>query len=292
MKNSLFLVLTCYCEKNIKSPWYISFNNNKTNNESNTGIGNILFQLSSSLYYAYLNNANLYVPSLNTLLDIEGLDKKKTIFRNIETKKNEFYDENKIIKLRGNKFYIHSLKFYNNMHIKNYLENIKNFHDFKHEIINYFKPEKTDINYLINKYPILKNKNNLFSLHVRRGKDYNKLFNKNNLKYLENKTFKMLNFMLNKTNIKNCFVLTNDKTYCNKILNNNKKYKNITFFYSNERDFYDIWIISLIKNNIVSNSTLAWWGSYLNINKDKFILYTKYKSPFQYIFNPDWKIID
>ena len=102
---------------------------------------------------------------------------------------------------------------------------------------------------------------------MRRGKDYNKLFNKNNLKYLENKTFKMLNFMLNKTNIKNCFVLTNDKTYCNKILNNNKKYKNITFFYSNERDFYDIWIISLIKNNIVSNSTLAWWGSYLNINE-------------------------
>jgi hypothetical protein len=89
--------------------------------------------------------------------------------------------------------------------------------------------------------------------------------------------------------INNIFVLTNDKEYCHKIFNSNNKYKYINFYYSNERDYVDIWIISLIRNNIVSSSTLSWWGSYLNNNENKFIISHKQLIS---VFYPNWNYIN
>ena len=94
--------------------------------------------------------------------------------------------------------------------------------------------------------------------------------------------------MIKEYNINNFFVLTNDKRHCYTILNNNIKYKNINFYYSNERDFYDIWLISLIKYNIVSGSTLSWWGSYLNEHVDKYIVGHNNLGTRR---NPEWKFI-
>lgn len=276
-EKNVFLTLTHYSINEIKSPWYIS-SKDLSNNliEHNTGIGNILFQIASALNFAHIHNAKLYVPSLNTYLQNENLEKNKTIFRYINTEITENYDENKIIKFPGNKKYIYHIKFFNNIHIENYFENVDNFDSFKENILNFFRPNKLDIQYLTNNYNILNNKNNLCSIHVRRGRDYCKIFNKKTLNYIDNITFKMIDYMIENKKITNFFVLTNDKKHCKQIFNENKKYSNINFYYSNERDFYDIWIISIIKNNIVSCSTLSWWGSYLNINKDKYIIYTKY----------------
>lgn len=291
-KNNIFLKLSCYSITEVTSPWAI--HSEKKNDEyqsHNTGIGNMLFQLASGLAYALKNNATLHVPCLNTYFKYEKLNKKDTIFKNINTELLDGYNEEKLIgcSYDHRRFNIHNILFYNNINLSDYFENIDNFHEHKKLIINYFKPTEKDVNYLINKYPIIKN-NNLASIHIRRGKDYEKIYNLNKLNEFDNNTFKLLDHMIINKNITNYFVLTNDKNHCNNILDSNPKYKNINFYYSNEIDFFDCWIISLIKNNINSFSTLSWWGAYLNQHKDKYVIYRK-NTHRGALKNPGWKCI-
>lgn len=291
-KSCVFLKLSCYSINGVTSPWGIF--SEKINNEylpHNTGIGNMLFQIASGLVYALKNNATLYVPGLNTYFKYTKLNKKDTIFRNINTELLDGYDEEKLIEpVKSQRtFNIHNIPFYNNINLSDYFENFENFDENRELIINYFKPTQKDIDYLIHKYPIIKN-NNLASIHIRRGKDYEKMYNLNTLNEFDNNTFKLLDHMITNKNITNYFVLTNDKNHCKKILDNNPKYKNIHFYYSNERDFFDSWIMSLIKNNINSFSTLSWWGAYLNEHKDKYVIYRK-DTIRRELKNPGWKCI-
>lgn len=273
--NNVFLKLSCYGISEVTSNWAIHSEKYLDNYlPHNTGLGNMLFQISSALSYAIKHNATLYVPGLNTYFEKEKLNKEETIFKDINTELIDGYNEQKLIHCSYDhrKFNIHNIPFNNNMNLSDYFENIDNFDDNRELIINYFRPTRKDVNYLINKYPIIKNEN-LASIHIRRGKDYEKIYNLDKLNRFDNDTFKLLDHMISSKKITNYFVLTNDKNHCNKILNNNPKYKNINFYYSNERDFFDCWIISLIKNNINSYSTLSWWGAYLNENKDKYVIY-------------------
>jgi hypothetical protein len=264
--NNLFLTLSCYNSEMPISGWYVT--------GKNTGMGNMLFQVASSLIFAYVNNAILYVPALNTYLKCENINKEDSIFRKINTQKTINFDEVKnLYHIPGNMEYIHDHKFINNMVLSNYFENYNNFDGYKNIILDYFRPSDNDIKYILNKYPNIKD-DNICSIHVRRGIDHLTLYGDNFAKQVESEYHKLLNHMIIKKNISNIFVFTDNKEYCKKIFDDNKIYKNINFVYSDEKDYIDIWMISLIKNNILSKSTLAWWGSYLNENKDKYILYS------------------
>ena len=108
---------------------------------------------------------------------------------------------------------IHKIIFFNNMHIKSYFINLNNFDSYKNIIFKYFQPNKEEKEYLFKKYPILlKEKNNLCSIHVRKGPDYNIYFKKH-LKFFEKKYFLLLNHMIKTKKINNYFILTNDKKY-------------------------------------------------------------------------------
>ncbi len=274
MVKTLFLCLSCYSIYGIKSEWYIKGENN--------GIGNILFQVASGLYYSYKNNAQLFVPALNKYFELENIKKEESIFKKINTDLEEGYSEINMKNL--NSEYIFDYQFQDKLILCNYFEKIENFHPYREKILDYFRIDEKEKIYLFDKYPIL-NESNLSSIHIRRGKDYVKMYSKEKLDELEKIYFNMIDYIIENKNISNFFVLTNDKEYCYDIFNKNSKYSNINFFYSNEKDYFDIWIISLIKINIVSSSTFSWWGSYLNENPDKFIIT---HNSINRIYNPDW----
>jgi len=278
--NVVYITLSCYSVDNIRSPYYIK--------GMNTGLGNMLFQVASGLYFAYKNDAILCVPSLNKYFELENLSKENTIFRNIITEKDSDYNEHTLIISNENSMKnIFEYTFFNKMILQGYFENINNFNEYRNTLLDYFRPNQHEKEYLYNKYPIIKNHENLSSIHIRKGPDYDQIFSKETLDIMINYYREMIDYMIENKNIKNFFVVTNDKNYSMNIFNH-EKYKNITLYYSEERDFYDVWLISLIKNNIVSQSTLAWWGSYLNECENRFILsHTKMGK----IPNPEWLYI-
>lgn len=285
MSNSIFISLTHYSVNNEAYPWY------KPN--KHTGIGNMLFQIASCLSYAIKHNKTLYVPGLETYLKLENLQKDKTIFRHIKTDHLSEYLHiiNNHVKLSGeeNREYILDILPYDNMNFSGYFENYRNLIPYRRNILEYFQPNPSDIEYIREKYPYISEKN-VCSIHVRLGSDYFEIPSlRDQLSEFQKGYIKCVEHMIETKKIDKFIVLTDNKEYCQYIFNQNPKYEGIEFIYSDEKDYVDIWTISLIKNNIVSMSTLAWWGSYLNNNPDKYIICYKTNRPD--LHYPGWNVI-
>lgn len=280
-----YLELTHYSNSRAKSCFYIK--------NKDTGVGNMLFQIASSISFCIKNNTPLYVIGLNTFLRLEDLKKEETIFRNINNTEFSIEISNFIDLCNiSNKLIYDCLKYSDNMCISGYLENYKNFDEYRDLILTNFSPIKEDKEYLVQKYPLILN-DDITSLHIRCGPIYRRNYKITSDNILNNELtllyYKGLDEMIKIKNINYVLLCTDDVEYCIEILCKNEKYKNIQFIFSNERDYVDIWLMSLIKNNIISFSTLSWWGSYLNLNEDKTIISCKeFRQDLHY---PNWIII-
>jgi hypothetical protein len=280
-----YLELTHYSNSGAKSCFYIK--------NKDTGVGNMLFQIASATAFSIKNKIPVYIIGLNTFLRLEELKKENTIFRYINIKEYTINISKTIdLSTRYRDIIYDYLTYSNNMCVISYFENYKNFDEYRDIILAKFSPIKEDKDYLINKYPFILN-DDTTSLHIRCGPIYrrnykitNENINNNELTLLYHKG---LDKMLKIKNINYVLLCTDDVEYCIEILCKNEKYKNIKFIFSDERDYVDVWLMSLIKNNIVSFSTLSWWGSYLNSNQNKTVICCKeFRKDIHY---PGWIII-
>lgn len=231
------------------------------------GLGNLLFQIVATYYYAKLNNCtpifcvsknNNRRPSICKYRLFDNLTKYSLQNELLFINKNEinFFDvdinideKNQNIKLCG---LFHDKKYISD--ILQYVTDILNFEDFSHIYIDQYKLSHTS---------------NLVSVHVRRT-DYLKC----NIYQILNKDYyqeAMSKFDINNTLF---LIFSDDIEWCKK----SDYFSNIhnkLFVESKMSDEEELYLMSKCDHNIIANSTFSLWGHYLNQNPNKKIVLPK-----------------
>ena len=239
------------------------------------GLGNMMFQIAACLSFAkdnntesifpnlkmhlhYLNEEKEYNPNINYTQEYNALNifkNLKCLKRNDSLKVYEFPFNYKNVKLESSDAIINGFfqteKYF--IHNETYIRKIFQIDEFVlHKINEKYKE-------------ILKYKETT-SIHIRRG-DYLKLKKHHpslSLDYFRNA------IDLTKQNTDKYIIFSDDIEWCKTKFQGNK-----FIFIENERDYIELYLMSLCKNNIISNSSFSWWGAWLNPNERKIIISPK-----------------
>lgn len=219
------------------------------------GLGNYLFQIASGYSLAIDNNVDFRV-DLTRIRQVHSHWDTYTsnIFRKITTESS--------LPITGVYRYesltYKAVPYQPNVLIDGYYQSDKYFINNKDIILDLFKIDDETLGYLTDKYPDIVNSENTCSLHVRRG-DFLTIpfYNKISMDYYNQAIDEI-------GRDKHFVVFSDDIAWCKE----NFKDLNVTFIEGN-KDYQDLYLMSLCKNNITANSTFSWWGSYLNMNPNK-----------------------
>lgn len=256
----------------------ISANWSPSLNKDNTGLGNVLFQIFTayglSKKYNYIFN-NTDLNNLLVKLEKWNLNHKLTIYRNLITESVNLHNFIKLSERNG----MYAL--YDN-NINNIISNFPNmnycisgyfqshlyFDEYRSEIIKLIQPDNDSLNYIKTNYSHLFDKDVVnISLHIRNKWGFNITYNMNFF-------YEAINYI--KKNINSTNIIIN--VFSDDILNIEKKFNytdNKIIFYKDNFDYIDLWCMSLCDHNILSHSTLSWWGAYINETPNKLVIYAK-----------------
>tara|TARA_B100000424_G_scaffold57824_2_gene41876 strand:- start:1041 stop:1985 length:945 start_codon:yes stop_codon:yes gene_type:complete len=258
--------------------------------KTNSGLGNALFQIFSSYGLSRTYNHELNLSNLLKLLvklKKWNLNHDKTIYRNLKS----FFiaaPTNNLINLREN-YYLYSLYDTNlvstlSLHknyvitLVGYLQSHMYFDKYYDEICDLLKPDENSLEIIKNKYSHLFDKEVInITSHFRVNWGCNIKYDTEFIYF-----FDALNFIIEKCEDKDiCInIFSDDITTIkknNKLIHDKLESlysKNIKIVYfENNVDYIDLWCMTLCHHNILSNSTLSWWGAYLNKNSNKIVTY-------------------
>lgn len=222
------------------------------------GLGNQMFQIAKSLSEGYENNIEVFFRP-TSYIPMHGNQPSKylnNIFRNVVFKNIDVSTER--ISEQTWEYKKIDVMYFKPVEYYGYFQSSKNFGTHSEKIKDVFKPTEDFIEKIKIKYPQVFEKNST-SIHVRRG-DY--------------LTIQNILPVVGKTYIDKCvseiedigpiLIFSNDKEW----VRNNLNYKNSIIIEGLE-DYEELWLMSLCQNNILSNSSFSWWGTYLNKNKNR-----------------------
>jgi hypothetical protein len=233
------------------------------------GLGNLLFQIAAieamsidsgipSTYY----NVNSQIKLINDDLDhnptLKHANEYIHIFKNFDWNKNSVNN----ISFNSIKVPFHYVKIQPkpNTCYDGFFQSEKFFKHREKEIRNLFEPSTEIAEYIKSKYSFLFN-TDVTSIHVRRG-DYLKI---SHIHPLHNMDY--FNAGINLIGNESTFLIfSDDIEWCK------ENFKGDNFIFFNEKDYIELFMMSYCKNNIMSNSSFSWWGSWLNKNPDKKVI--------------------
>ena len=224
------------------------------------GLGNKMFQIATTYSLSLENSddcvfeitqeSNAHQPVTSYL---------ENIFRQVKfgpTSCNKTYQEPF--------FHYSEIPYTTNLRLSGYFQSEKYFIKHRKEITNLFSIDEKNLDYINKKYGKILN-NKTCSLHIRRG-DYLSLPNHHpvcNIEYYK----KSISYFDDETIF---LIFSNDIEWCKKNFIGNQ-----FIFIEGEKDYIDLWLMSLCKNNIIANSSFSWWGAWLNTNSDKKVITPK-----------------
>jgi hypothetical protein len=224
-------------------------------------LGNQMFQIAAAVSLAMDHNADAVFPDLVEKSNY-GIptNYKHVFFRLNATRPNEpvafeYVDPNCPYK---------PIPFHPNMRIRWWLQSEKYFCHNKKVILDLFEPSDTIKNYLRNRYEEYYTHPNSVSVHFRNylKEDPGQRFhNTCGIAYYE----KAISLFPEDSLF---IVCSNDIGWCKQAFAHIPR----TFiFIENEQYYHDLYLMSMCKHNIISNSSFSWWGAYLNKNLHKIV---------------------
>lgn len=267
------------------------------------GLGNQMFQY--ALYRNYINlGKNVRVDDLfyisTGVMPFELTD----VFQNINLKRcspqqryfylneevEKLYEETEILndlKISYNKDILQKSSGYIKGYHQTYLyaENVKKdlIHDFKFD----YKKEKKleEMKRFFDSTPFI-------AIHIRRGdylkKENEKIFGQIcTLSYYK----KAINYVKEKLpEARFCF-FSDDIPWVKKIFKEENSIYMCKELFDNYQNWYDMFLMSICKHNIIANSTFSWWGAWLNQYPEKIVIAPKKWINADAMFDicpPDW----
>lgn len=253
------------------------------------GLGNIMFQLAAleamsidsgikSFYYNIDSQIRLIDNDTNHNPTVKHASKYLTMFKNFNWYKNHTsYKSSKTVNVP---FHYTKIKPESGVCYDGFFQSEKFFKHKESYIRHMFEPSDDIMNYIKSKYPFLFTEN-ITSLHVRRG-DYLKLSHVLPPQTLE--YYKTAIDIIGKDS--KFLVFSDDMQWCKETFSGDN------FIFSNEDDYIELFMMSFCKNNIMSNSSFSWWGSWLNKNQNKKVIAPKIWFAQEAINNKGWNPSD
>jgi len=251
-------------------------------------LGNKLFQTAAAVAYAKENNLKLVLPK-------KALSSKG--FRNMLSRLHfdKIPQDTELLEEENSPYVYKPLPKRSNCCLKGFFISEKYFKDYQKDIKELFAISKRLKFSLQRKHPKIFNHPCSVALHIRTfAKDLggfgNKLYETYpppDLSYIKKAISQFPDDAL--------FVICSDRiSWCKKFL---KGISKNFYFVEGQKNFEDLYLMSLCDHMITSNSTFSWWAAYLNSNPNKKVIarspwIMKIESKINDIVPSDWIIIE
>jgi len=232
------------------------------------GLGNNLFQIANAYALSEKYNLNLSIDySLDNAANYKDNTFRphytNTIFSRIKNEPAQLINP-QIHRESSFEYTQPSVTTNNDVFIEGHFQSYKYFDDYRSGILDLLQPTDEVNTYLNTKYAHIINNNNTVGVHIRRG-DY--------LKYSHHHHNLSINYYKNAINYfihdnPTFIIFSDDIAWCKEHFVGDN-----FIFIEGETDVVDLYLMSMCKHAIISNSTFGWWGAWLIQNQNKVVVY-------------------
>ena len=234
------------------------------------GLGNIIIQIAATKSFAIDKGVDCSFPNLESQLNLindEMLSNPKVkhafeyliMFEHLNTSA-----PNKAIPVINFPFEYADIQIPDtDCYINGFFQSEKYFKHNRELLLDFFKIPDIINNKIIKKYSDILNVRTT-SIHIRRGDYVNRYPNHHptpTLQYFRESANELKSY----TDL--FIIFSDDIDWCKENLNIDN-----SVYIEKERDYIEIYLMSLCNNNIISNSSFSWWGAWLNNNEDKKVI--------------------